>query len=156
MGDISRKARKREVRSPIRRREFLAAASATVFPLTIMKPELTRGSQANSKIALGLIGRGTWIADLFQKHGGYQIVAAMDYFQDKVDAFGEKYSVPPARRYTGLMGYKRMLEGKVDAVAIESPPYFHPEQAAAAVEAGTHVYLAKPIAVDVPGCKNVQ
>jgi predicted dehydrogenase len=159
MGDISRKARKREVRSPIRRREFLAAASATVFPLTIMKPELTRGSQANSKIALGLIGcggRGTWIADLFQKHGGYQIVAAMDYFQDKVDTFGEKYSVPPARRYTGLMGYKRMLEGKVDAVAIESPPYFHPEQAAAAVEAGTHVYLAKPIAVDVPGCKNVQ
>ena len=35
---------------------------------------------------------------------------------------------------------------------IESPPYFHPEQALAGVEAGCHVYCAKPIAVDVPGC----
>ena len=40
-------------------------------------------------------------------------------------------------------------------MVIESPPYFHPEQAAAAVEAGKHVYLANPIAVDVPGCLTV-
>ena len=38
------------------------------------------------------------------------------------------------------------------AVAIETPPYFHPGQAAAAVAKGIHVYLAKPLAVDVPGC----
>ena len=49
-----------------------------------------------------------------------------------------------------------MLQGKLDAVVIESPPYFHPEQAAAAVEAGKHVYTAKPIAVDVPGCVSVE
>jgi predicted dehydrogenase len=124
-----------------------------------MKPELVRGSQANSKIALGLIGcggRGTWIADLFQQHGGYRIVAAMDYFPDKVNPFGEKFNVPPECRYSGLLGYRRLLEGKVDAVAIESPPYFHPEQAAAAVEAGAHVYLAKPVAVDVPGCRSIE
>jgi predicted dehydrogenase len=48
-----------------------------------------------------------------------------------------------------------MVEGKLDAVAIESPPYFHPEQAAAAVDAGKHVYVAKPIAVDVPGCTTI-
>jgi len=64
--------------------------------------------------------------------------------------------VPPERRYSGLLGYRRMLEGKIDAVAIESPPYFHPEQAAAAVDAGAHVYLAKPVAVDVPGCRNIE
>ena len=29
--------------------------------------------------------------------------------------------------------------------------YFYPEQAAAAIEAGCHVYMAKPFAVDVPG-----
>jgi predicted dehydrogenase len=40
-------------------------------------------------------------------------------------------------------------------VVIETPPYFHPEHAAAGVEAGKHVYLAKPIAVDVPGCLTV-
>jgi predicted dehydrogenase len=48
-----------------------------------------------------------------------------------------------------------LLEQKLDAVVIETPPYFHPEQAAAAIDAGKHVYLAKPIAVDVPGCQTV-
>jgi predicted dehydrogenase len=141
------------------RREFIAGAGAAVISFSIMRPEVARGSEANSKIALGMIGcggRGTWIADLFQQHGGYEIVAAMDYFPDKVEAFGAKFNVAPERRYSGLQGYRRMLEGKVDAVAIESPPYFHPEQAAAAVDAGAHVYLAKPVAVDVPGCRSIE
>jgi len=40
-------------------------------------------------------------------------------------------------------------------VVIETPPYFHPQQAADAVDAGKHVYLAKPIAVDAPGCQMI-
>jgi len=141
------------------RRGFLASVGAAAYPFTVIKPELVRGSQANSKIALGMIGcgvRGTWLADLFQKHGGYRVTAAMDYFPSQADAFGEKFGVPSARRYSALSGYKRLLESKVDAVVIESPPYFHPEQAAAAVDAGAHVYLAKPIAVDVPGCRSIE
>jgi len=63
--------------------------------------------------------------------------------------------VPPERRFTGLSGYRRLLDQKLDAVAIESPPFFHPAQAADAVAAGKHVYLAKPVAVDVPGCKSI-
>lgn len=113
----------------------------------------------NSTIDLGVIGcggRGTWIANLFQKHGGYNIVAAADYFPDRVNAFGDKLGVPAARRFAGLSAYRRLLEQKVDAVAIESPPYFHPLQAADAVAAGKHVYLAKPVAVDVPGCKTIE
>jgi predicted dehydrogenase len=123
-----------------------------------MPPGLVSGAQVNSRIAIGVIGcgsRGTWIADLFLQHGGYQVVAAADYLQDQVDAFGEKFRVEPARRYTGLSGYKKLLDSKVDAVVIESPPYFHPEQAAAAVDAGAHVYVAKPVAVDVPGCQSI-
>jgi predicted dehydrogenase len=141
------------------RREFVAGAGATAFAFSLMKPELVPGAQANSKIALGMIGcgdRGTWIADLFQKHGGYEIVAAMDYFPEKAEAFGAKFNVPVNRRYSGLMGHRRMLQGKLDAVAIESPPYFHPQQAADAVDAGLHIYQAKPVAVDVPGCQSIQ
>jgi predicted dehydrogenase len=142
----------------VNRRQFITGAGAALS-FTVMKPELVRGTAANSKIKLGLVGcggRGAWIADLFMKHGGYEVVAAADYFQDRTDAVGEKFNVPAARRYTGLSGYRRLLDAKVDAVAIESPPYFHPEQAAAGVEAGAHVYLAKPIAVDVPGCQSVE
>jgi predicted dehydrogenase len=104
----------------------------------------------------GCGGRGTWITGLFQEHGGYNIVAAADYFQDRVDGLGDKFGVKPDRRYTGLAGYRRMLEQPLDALVVESPPYFHPEQAAAGVEAGRHVYVAKPIAVDVPGCKSIE
>ena len=141
----------------INRRRFMAGAGAAALSFTIVKPELVRGAAANSKVNLGLIGcggRGKWIAELFKQHGGYNIVAVADYFQDRIDSAGEKLGVPAANRFPGLSGYKKLLE-KVDAVAIESPPYFHPEQAAMAVEAGCHAYVAKPIAVDVPGCHSI-
>jgi myo-inositol 2-dehydrogenase/D-chiro-inositol 1-dehydrogenase len=126
---------------------------------SIVQPDLVRQSGATPKVDLGIIGcggRGTWIANLFQKHGGYNVVAAADYFPDRVNNFGNKLGVPPARRFTGLSAYRRLLEQKVDAVAIESPPFFHPMQAADAVAAGKHVYLAKPVAVDVPGCRTIE
>ncbi len=137
----------------------MAGAGAGSLAFTIVKPAQVRGSQANSKIALGMIGcggRGSWIAGLFQKHGGYQVTAAADYFQDRIDAFAAKFQIEASRRYTGLGGYRRLLDGKLDAIAIESPPFFHPAHAAAGVEAGVHVFLAKPIAVDVPGCRTVE
>ena len=144
-------------RQPITRRRFIAGAGAATLSFTVVKPELVRGFNANTKINLGMIGcggRGTWIAELFRQHGGYNVVAGADYFQDRVDNLGDKLNIPADRRYTGLFGYKKLLE-HVDAVAIESPPYFHPEQAAAAVDAGCHVYIAKPLAVDVPGCHSI-
>lgn len=146
-------------REHINRRQFISGVGAAALSYSIMKPEIVRGSQANSKIKLGLIGcggRGTWIADLFIEHGGYELTAAADYFKDQVDAFGDQFSIPKKKRFSGLSAYKRLLDSKVDAIVIESPPYFHPEQAAAGVEAGCHVYLAKPIAVDVPGCQSVK
>ncbi|MGM0487455.1 MAG: Gfo/Idh/MocA family protein [Planctomycetota bacterium] len=141
------------------RRRFLAGAGAATVGMSLVGPETIRAASANEKVDIGLIGcggRGSWIADLFQKHGGYNIVAAADYFEDRVTAFGDRFDVKTAARFTGLDGYKRLLEQPVDAVVIESPPYFHPEQAAAGVEAGKHVYVAKPIAVDVPGCKTIE
>lgn len=141
----------------ISRRRFMANAGAAALSFTVVKSEFVNGAGANSKIKLGLIGcggRGTWIANLFQQHGGYEVVAVADYFRDRVDNCGDKVGVPSANRFTGLSGYRKLLE-KVDVVAIESPPYFHPDQAADAVDAGRHVYVAKPIAVDVPGCHSI-
>ncbi len=139
----------------IPRRAFLAGA-ATAATVAVVKPSIVFGTEANSVLELGLIGcggRGSWIANLFAASGTYRLVACADYFQDKADATGDKFKVASSRRYTGLSGYKRLLESKLDAVVIETPPYFHPQQAADAVDAGKHVYLAKPIAVDAPGCQ---
>ncbi|MBN1346046.1 MAG: Gfo/Idh/MocA family oxidoreductase, partial [Phycisphaerae bacterium] len=41
------------------------------------------------------------------------------------------------------------------AVSITSPPYFHPEHVLASIKAGKPVIVAKPIAVDVPGCSTM-
>jgi predicted dehydrogenase len=145
--------------SAMTRRGFIAGAGASMLTFSVLKPELARSAEANGKINIGLIGcggRGRWIADLFQQHGGFQLVAAADYFQDHVDAVGEKFKLPADRRFTGLSGYRKLLGQKLDAVVVQSPPYFHPEQCAAAVEAGRHVYLAKPVAVDVPGCLSIE
>ncbi|NLS96479.1 MAG: Gfo/Idh/MocA family oxidoreductase [Planctomycetaceae bacterium] len=144
--------------SSVSRRSFIAGASVATAA-TVLQAKTVFGYQANSKVSIGLIGcggRGTWIANLFKEHGGYELAAVADYFEDRVKACGDKFGVDGANRFSGLKGYERMLEKKVDAIVIESPPYFHPEQAAAGVAAGKHVYVAKPVAVDVPGCKSIE
>jgi predicted dehydrogenase len=136
----------------------MAATGAAAVSFAVIQPGLVRSTAANSKINLGLIGcggRGTWIAKLFRDNGGYNVVAVADYFQDRADNAGNELGVPQANRFTGLKGYLKVLE-KVDAVALETAPYFRPEHAAAAVEAGKHVYAAKPVAVDVPGCLSIE
>ena len=140
----------------LNRRGFLAGATAA--GVTFIKPELVFGTQANTKIKLGMIGcggRGRWIGKLFMDHGGYEIVAAADYFPDRTNELGDRFQVDAAHRYSGLSGYKRLLDAKPDAVVIETPPYFHPDQAMAAVDAGCHAFVAKPVAVDVPGCTTI-
>ena len=145
--------------SQLTRRQFVTSAGVSVLGATLLRPSFVTGAEANSKIDIGLIGcggRGKWIADLFLKNGNYNLVGLADYFQERVDEAGEKFGVPASRRYTGLFGYRKLLEQKLDALVIQSPPYFHPMQAADAVEAGKHVYCAKPIAVDVPGCLTME
>jgi len=99
---------------------------------------------------VGLGGRGSWIANLFKQHPGYEIAAAVDYFEDTANAVGGRLGVPEEKRFSGLSGYKRALDSGVDALVLKGIPYFYPEQAAAAIDAGCHVYMAKPFAVDVP------
>ena len=146
--------------SPLSRRRFLAQAGVSLVAASTVGRTSAQSAAARSRIRLGLVGcgqRGQWILDLFAAHGGYEIVAAADYFQDKIDPVAAKFSLKPAQTFTGLRCAEKMIaHGGLDAVAIISPPFFHPTQARAAIEAGLHVYLAKPIAVDVPGCLSVR
>jgi myo-inositol 2-dehydrogenase / D-chiro-inositol 1-dehydrogenase len=148
------------------RRQFLggtlAAAAATSFGVLNARGAETATPAApvefKRKIKLGVVGnggRGGWIAGLFQKHGGYDMHAVADYFPEVADQCGNALGVDKSRRFSTLSGYKRLLESGVEAVTLEVPPYFFPEQARAAVEAGLHVYMAKPVAVDVPGCLQI-
>ena len=137
------------------RRDFFKAAAAGVL---LLKPETVFGSQANSAVEVGLIGcggRGNWLGAFFPEHTGARIVALADVIRERLDATQSSFKVDPARTYYGPEAYRDLAESKLAAVVIETPPYFHPEQARAAVDAGKHVYLAKPVAVDVPGCRGI-
>ena len=52
-----------------------------------------------------------------------------------------------ARRFSGLSAYKRLLDSGVEAVTVVNIPRFHAQHARAAIEAGCHVYAAKPVAI---------
>ncbi len=116
------------------------------------------GSKVQRKIKMGLVGcggRGSWIAGHFQGHGGYEIVAVADYDQGRADQCGDKLGVAKGRRFSGLSGYQKVIESGIEAIVLQTPPCFFQHHAAAAVDAGLHVYMAKPVAVDVPGCLRV-
>jgi len=154
-------------KSTLNRRQFLsatfAAAAATPFvSLTNARAEDKAATPApeqfKRRIKIGIVGnggRGGWIAKLFKAHGGYEMHAVADYFPEVADQCGETLGVDKSRRFSTLSSFKRLLESGVEAVALELPPYFMPGYAAMAVEAGIHVYMAKPVAVDVPGALQI-
>ncbi len=137
------------------RRSFLRAGATGVL---ILKPETVFGSQANSAVEIGIVGcggRGNWIAPFFIEYTGARVVALADVIKGHLDTTRNKFNVAASRAYYGPDAYRELSNSRLDAVVIETPPYYHPEQARAAVDAGKHVYLAKPVAVDVPGCKSI-
>ena len=94
------------------------------------------------------------------------MVALADLFQDQIDAARAHFDqVQQAKGYAALdasqlflgpKAYERVAASKeVDAIVVATPPYFHPRHLEAVVAAGKHVYLEKPVAVDVPGALKV-
>jgi myo-inositol 2-dehydrogenase/D-chiro-inositol 1-dehydrogenase len=137
----------------ITRRSFVRQSAAGSF--LVMAASTALGSDANSRVKAGVIGlggRGRMITSMVRDHGGYEITAVADYFQDRAQGVGKQFDVPENRCYSGLSGYRGLIASGVEAVFLETPPYFFAEHAAAAAEAGLHVYMAKPVAVDAPGC----
>ena len=150
------------------RRKFVGLA-ATTAGLMFIRPELAFGSGANSAVRVGLLGcggRGTEDASSLVDTGGARVVALADLFQDQIDAARAHFDkVQQAKGYANLdapqlfLGpdaYQQIAASKeVDAIVIATPPYFHPRHLEAVVTAGKHVYLEKPVSVDVPGALKV-
>ena len=150
------------------RRTFLsvtAAATAAMF----VKPGLVRGTNANSAIRVGLLGcggRGTEDAENLVDTGGAQVVALADLFQDQLDAARAHFdqvqqakgyaALDPRQLFVGPHAFEQIAASReVDAIVVATPPFFHPQHLDAVVTGGKHVYLEKPVAVDVPGAKRV-
>ncbi len=153
----------------IARRDFLGTAASAAAGFMIMKPELVRGTAANSAMALGILGcggRGTAVGSGFVDNTNTRVVALADLFADRLEA-GEKHfndkqsakgypAIEKTKLFKGPKAYEEIAHSKgVDAILITTPPYFHPHHLETVVAAGKHVYCEKPVAVDVPGAKRI-
>ena len=151
------------------RRQFIGGALSATAAIPLLRAAASLAAESPApgaapsvpqrKIKFGLVGcgaRGGWISEFFQQHGGYQFHAVADYFQDRAEGRGRIAGVDKSRCFSGLSGYKKVIESGIEAIVLQTPPCFFPEHARAAVEAGLHVYVAKPVAVDVPGCLTIE
>lgn len=149
----------------IRRSSWLVAGGAVGTGLGAARATRVFGSDA---IRIGLIGcgrRGTTAAmqAISTTGGPVQLVAMADTFGDRLQgAFRAIKSrhvagvdVPPERRFVGADAFRRLLDCPVDLVLLATPPVFRPLHFAASVAAGKHVFMEKPVAVDVPGVRMV-
>jgi predicted dehydrogenase len=124
--------------------------TAAVLPLTAV-----RGSAANSAVTVGLLGtgsRGPYVAGMLAKNTPGRVVALCDIFPEKMERAKTAIGVENPKTYTD---FQKLLESDIDAVIIATPVYLHPEHFEAAVKAGKHIYIEKPAAADVEGCKRV-
>jgi len=149
------------------RRTFLGAAAAGTG-MMFMTPQLVFGTEANSAVRVGLLGcggRGTEDATNLIDAGA-RVVALADLFQDQLDAARTHFNqvqqtkgyaaLDSSQLFVGPKAYEQIAASKnVDAIVIATPPYYHPQHLEAVVAAGKHVYLEKPVAVDVAGAHKV-
>jgi len=142
------------------RRDWLKGSALAGTVLSV--PRVVLASKvAERRFKVGLIGCGGRgqgaVADALEaaKTLNYEVkvVAVADYFQDRADRAGKRFDVPPERCFGGPKAYRALLETDVEIVLIATAPVFHPLFLEAAVKAGKHVFIEKPVAVDPPGCR---
>lgn len=95
------------------------------------------------------------------EHKGINVIALADLFPDRLNSCAEslrRAGVEVSKKYqfTGFDAYKKLLEiPEVNYVIQATPPHFRPMHLMAAIEAGKHVFIEKPAAVDPTGAKMV-
>ena len=114
---------------------------------------------------VGCGGRGTGAAlNALLADPDARLVALADAFADHLESchatlagtpeIAERVDVPPERRFVGWDGFRGVID-TCDVVLLATSPHFRPLHLAAAVDAGKHLFVEKPIAVDAPGVRAV-
>ncbi|MFW5972944.1 MAG: Gfo/Idh/MocA family protein [Bacteroidota bacterium] len=125
------------------------------------------GGTASDRLRIGLIGcggRGTGAArDAVTADPRVDIVAMGDVFRSRVDESRERLAeeipdnlkVTDETAFVGFDAYQHVIASDVDMVILATPPGFRPEHLEAAISAGKHVFMEKPVAVDPVGIRSV-
>ena len=138
----------------INRRHFLKGASASLALSTFGAYGLDLVNPAKP-LRVGLIGAG-WYgkSDLFRlmQVAPVEVIALCDPDRNMLTQAGQLVAARQKSRKTPRLygDYQKLLaENQLDIVLIGSPDHWHPLQMVDAVKSGAHVYVQKPISVDV-------
>jgi predicted dehydrogenase len=159
------------------RRSFIAsstrlAAASTLGVTTIPKLPFGYHNSVNDTLKVGLVGcggRGTGAAlnaAVGSQDSNVEITALADAFKDRIDSCRESLAVELGDKkdklkvtndscFTGFDCCEKLVASGVDVVLLAAPPHFRPAHLKACVEANKHVFVEKPVAVDVPGVKSI-
>ncbi len=156
------------------RRELLRGAVATtvVGPYVSVSPGVLRRPGGAELLRVGLVGcggRGTGAAvNALRADANVKLVAMGDTFSDQLEAslaslltsedsadLAARIDVPPERRFVGWDAYEQVIAHS-DVVLLATSPHFRPLHLAAAVAAGKHCFVEKPVATDAPGVRAVR
>ncbi len=145
------------------RRSFLShstLAGASLAAGSVFAAE-TPGATKKIKVALiGCGGRGNGALANFHeacKILGLEVelVATGDAFKSQAEAAGKKFGLSADRCFGGYDAYQKVLATDCAYVVMATPPSFRPVHLAAAVEAGKHCFIEKPVAVDPVGARSI-
>ena len=132
--------------SELKRRDFLKAAALAAGPAVIS------ARAAESKLDIGWIGVGTrGYAALDWMHTAapddVQITSICDTYQGYIARAKDRMKTIWGTTPKTYVDYRELLADKsVDAVFIMTPEHLHHDMTIAALRAGKHVYIEKPLA----------
>ncbi len=157
----------------ISRRDFIATglAAATTAISGFPFVQTTR-AQSVKPLKIGVIGcggRGTGaIENAITAAPDIHLVALADPFPDRIETCLKELKGPKRKGgplpnievkedhiFTGFDCYKKLLETDIDYVILTEPPGFRPRSFEAAVEAGKHIFMEKPVATDPVGVRKI-
>lgn len=115
---------------------------------------LNGGAPNGRHLRVGIMGAG-WVAGArhlpaYRAHPQAEVVAIYDRNLRRARALAGKGDVPFATDHID-----DFLQQDLDLVSICTPPFVHEEQAIAALEAGSGVFLEKPMAMNLEGAQAI-
>ncbi len=150
------------IHTSLSRREFVKGAAAISASSLLVNPGAVFAAGPET-IKLGLIGCGGRGSGALEnciaaaKHLGLntEVVALADYFMERAVGTAQKVGAPEDRCHAGADAYKKVVASNADVVLMATPPNFRPIHFEAAVNAGKHVFMEKPVAIDPPGARKI-
>jgi len=149
----------------VSRRDFIKSSAAVSLAAAFDPGRVF--AAGSDKIRVGLIGcggRGTGAAkNCVQSSENVEITAMGDLFSDRLNrslaklsmSIDDKVSVTRDTCFVGFDAYEKVIAADVDLIILATPPHFRPMHLRAAIEAGKHVFMEKPVAVDPVGARSV-